>query len=115
MISLKSKITFGIIVLLGATVGFNLFYSYNLFVSDKTSYIFETALRRSENLADQVDLQYKQMRQTAYGLVKLENNSESELRNIYKTNDSLLFAYRLKYTPTGLEFLKQINISENNV
>jgi two-component system chemotaxis sensor kinase CheA len=113
MISLKSKIIFGIVILLGVTVGFSLFYSYNLFITDKKTYIFETALRRSENMADQVDSQFKQMRQTSFSILKLIELSTTELNTIFKNNDSLLFAIKVNNSLDKAEVIKRIDFFQS--
>jgi len=53
--SLKFKILLGIAAVLLISVAFNLIYSYRLFVEDKTSYIFETGLKKSESISDQIN------------------------------------------------------------
>jgi two-component system chemotaxis sensor kinase CheA len=51
---LNFKILMGISLLLLVCTGFNLLYSYNLFIEDKTSYIYETGLKKSENIVQQI-------------------------------------------------------------
>lgn len=54
MFGLNFKILGGICVLLILCTTFNLLYSYNLFIEDKTSYIYETGLKKSENIVSQI-------------------------------------------------------------
>lgn len=68
-ISLKLKILFGVIFLLLVCTGFNLGYSYKLFVEDKTSYIFESVLNKATSISNQINLKLKDF------LVKSEFNS----------------------------------------
>jgi two-component system chemotaxis sensor kinase CheA len=53
-LSIKFKILIGIGLLLIICTGFNLVYSYNLFIKDKTSYIFENGLNKVESISDQI-------------------------------------------------------------
>jgi len=52
--SLKFKILLSVSFLLLACTAFNLLYSYKLFIDDKTSYIYESSLKRAENISDQI-------------------------------------------------------------
>jgi two-component system chemotaxis sensor kinase CheA len=54
MFGLNFKILGGISALLILCTAFNLLYSYNLFIEDKTSYIYESGLKRSENIVEQI-------------------------------------------------------------
>ena len=93
MFSLKSKILLGIFILLAATVSFNLYYSYNLFVADKRAYIFESALKRSENLGDQIKLEYNQMLQTMKLFEEFKNQNAKNLKIISSQSKSLAFSF----------------------
>ncbi len=53
-IKLKAKILIGLTFLLVFSILFNLFYSYQLFLKDKTSYIYENGLKRAENISDDI-------------------------------------------------------------
>jgi len=52
--SLKFKILLGICLLLITCVGMNLFYSYSLFVKDKTSYVYESGLKMAESISEKI-------------------------------------------------------------
>lgn len=54
MFGLNFKILGGICILLILCTTFNLLYSYNLFIEDKTSYIYESGLKKSENIVEQI-------------------------------------------------------------
>ena len=76
MFGLNFKILGGISILLILCTGFNLLYSYNLFVEDKTSYIYESGLKRSETIVEQIQLHIsliKNKAQTYSFLSTLEN------------------------------------------
>ncbi|MBY0416337.1 MAG: cell wall metabolism sensor histidine kinase WalK, partial [Bdellovibrionales bacterium] len=62
---LNFKILIGICILLLICTGFNLLYSYNLFIEDKTSYIYETGLKRSENVVQQIQTHIESFRTKA--------------------------------------------------
>ncbi len=53
-IKLKAKILLGLTFLLIFSILFNLFYSYQLFLQDKTSYIYENGLKRAESISDNI-------------------------------------------------------------
>lgn len=53
--SLKFKILLGISFLLIFFAAFSLGYSSQLFIEDKTSYIFETGLKKAENISDEIN------------------------------------------------------------
>lgn len=50
--SLKGKVLFGLALLIATVIAINTFYSYTLFLEDKTNYIFENGLQRVEEIAD---------------------------------------------------------------
>lgn len=54
-VSLKLKILFATSILVVICTAFNLGYSYKLFIEDKTSYIFESGLKKAENISDQIN------------------------------------------------------------
>ncbi len=54
-ISLKLKILLVLIGLLTVSTGFNIYYSYQTFVNDKTAYLFDSILKKSEALTDQIN------------------------------------------------------------
>ena len=64
-ISLKSKVLTVLVTLLLITVVFNLLYSYNLFINDKVSYIFESGLKHAESLSDQLNFKAKELKTIA--------------------------------------------------
>ena len=73
---LNFKILSGICILLVLCTSFNLMYSYNLFIKDKTSYIYETGLKKSENITEQIQTYIsaiKSKSQTHAFLLTLEN------------------------------------------
>lgn len=76
MFGLNFKILGGICILLVLCTTFNLLYSYNLFIEDKTSYIYETGLKKSENIVEQIQTyigSVKNKSQTYAFLSTLEN------------------------------------------
>lgn len=87
--SLKFKILLGITFLLVLCTAFNLGYSYKLFSEDKTSYIFETGLKKAENISDQINFKLNDLvARTEFNTVLLSNptvdfdkliNSQSEI------------------------------------
>lgn len=84
---LNFKILCGICILLLMCTGFNLLYSYNLFIEDKTSYIYETGLKRSENITEQIQTyidSVKNKTQTNAFLSTLESFNFSNYINVEK-------------------------------
>jgi two-component system chemotaxis sensor kinase CheA len=76
MFGLNFKILGGISILLILCTAFNLLYSYNLFIEDKTSYIYESGLKKSENIVEQIQTHLdsiKSKSQTYAFLSTLEN------------------------------------------
>lgn len=59
--SLKFKILSGLGFLIILCTSFNLIYSYNLFVDDKTSYIFENGLKKTENISDLINFRINEI------------------------------------------------------
>ena len=53
------------------------------------------------------------MRQTSLSLTKLQDQPKSNLENIFKTNENLLFSYRIKNIDSGIEILDQIDFSDS--
>ena len=53
-ISIKNKIVFTLIAILISVTGFNLIYSYQMFKTDKETYIYENALRNGELATDKI-------------------------------------------------------------
>lgn len=74
--SLKFKILLGIAAVLFISVAFNLIYSYRLFVEDKTSYIFETGLKKSESISDQINFKISDLAtKTEFQSILLESSN----------------------------------------
>ena len=85
MFGLNFKILGGISILLILCTGFNLLYSYNLFVEDKTSYIYESGLKRSETIVEQIQLHIS--------LIKNKAQTYSFLSTLENFNFNNLFIY----------------------
>lgn len=53
-LKLKAKILIGVSFVLLVAIVFNIFFSYDLFLKDKRSYIYENGLQRAETLSDTI-------------------------------------------------------------
>ncbi len=53
-LKLKAKILIGVSFVLIVAIVFNIFFSYDLFLKDKRSYIYENGLQRAESLSDSI-------------------------------------------------------------
>lgn len=78
-VSLKIKILLGVSILLIICTGFNLGYSYKLFVEDKISYIFESGSRKAVSISDQINFKINDL------IIK------SEINYILLNNPSVAF------------------------
>lgn len=81
MFGLNFKILGGISVLLILCTTFNLLYSYNLFVEDKTSYIYETGLKRSENISEQIQTHITAIKNKAQTYAFLSSLESFDFKN----------------------------------
>lgn len=90
--SLKFKILLGISFLLIACTAFNLVYSYKLFIEDKTSYIFETGLKKAENISDQVNFKLNDLITRTELNSVLINNPSINFQRLIDTQDEILVA-----------------------
>ncbi len=93
MFGLNFKILGGISILLVLCTGFNLLYSYNLFVEDKTSYIYESGLKRSETIVEQI--------QSHISTIKNKAQTYSFLSTLENFNFKNFMAAEKDYIATG--------------
>jgi two-component system chemotaxis sensor kinase CheA len=112
-VTLKAKILFGIIVLIGVTICFNLIYSHNLFLEDKKSYIFESALKRAEGLGDELSFKISSIRQTSFLISRSLEKTPEEIQEIFSDNQNLLSAVVMNSSDQGVTIEKQINFPEH--
>lgn len=63
--NLHTKIVVGVLIILTFTTSFNLIYSYMTFNSDKSSYLYETVLRKSELILNLIDFYVEKVKDRA--------------------------------------------------
>lgn len=112
-LTLKAKILFGIIVLIGITICFNLIYSHNLFVEDKKSYIFESTLKRAEGLADELVFKINAIRQSTLLISRSLDKSNDEILEVFKENQDLLNVVVIEHSALGFEIIRQVDFAES--
>lgn len=88
--NLKAKIIIGLVGLLVITLTFNLVYSTRLFVSDKSSYIFEVGLREAQGLHDQLSYKSREI-ELIFSLSDNDESSTLKLKKILEKSDEILF------------------------
>jgi two-component system chemotaxis sensor kinase CheA len=93
---LNFKILSGIFILLLMCTGFNLLYSYNLFIEDKTSYIYETGLKRSENIVEQIQTYIDSIKNKAQTNAFLSTLESFNFSNYINTEKDYLAAGNAK-------------------
>lgn len=89
---LNFKILLGICILLLICTGFNLIYSYNLFIEDKTSYIYEAGLKRSEIIVEQIQTYTDSVKGKAQTYSFLSNLESFNFNNYINTEKDYLAA-----------------------
>lgn len=95
--TLKSKILIGLGILLIFSISFNLFYSYQLIVKDKTAYIFENGLDKVESLADQTVETIQKHVDRSSAFILLAEKSPEDFKSLLSSDRELLFfGYRYK-------------------
>jgi two-component system chemotaxis sensor kinase CheA len=88
---LKFKILVGVTAILAVCTAFNLIYSYQLFVEDKTSYIFEAGLKKAENISDQVNFKIDDIiTRSEFNLILLKNGLSSFDKLINNQSDLIV-------------------------
>jgi methyl-accepting chemotaxis protein len=87
------------------TVAMNLFYSYMLFVDDKTSYVFESGLRQAESLNDQVTLEIKEL-STYINILKTHVLPKNDFENVLSINEQLIAVGEITSSGNIVEFFK---------
>jgi two-component system chemotaxis sensor kinase CheA len=81
----------GISLLLIVCTGFNLGYSYKLFIEDKTSYIFETGLKKAENISDQINFKLSELVvRSEFNLLLINNSSIDFEKMVNNQNDVVI-------------------------
>ena len=93
MFGLNFKILGGVCILLVLCTTFNLLYSYNLFIEDKTSYIYESGLKKSENIVEQI--------QTYIGAVKNKSQTYAFLSTLENFDFQNFISEEKDYIATG--------------
>jgi len=88
--SLKLKILLATSILVVICTAFNLGYSYKLFTEDKTSYIFESGLKKAENISDQINFKLSDARIRTNLYSGLSNNSSVDLEKLINDQDEII-------------------------
>jgi two-component system chemotaxis sensor kinase CheA len=110
-LNLKYKIFLGILLLVTMTLGFNLFYSINLFKSDKKAYIFENSLKRASTLDDQISAELINFKRTTKIIAIANESNSNDLYN--QLSESLAIDFSFELLP-DLEYLNFNIYNKNN-
>jgi two-component system chemotaxis sensor kinase CheA len=117
---LNFKILMGICILLLICTGFNLLYSYNLFIEDKTSYIYETGLKRSESIVEQIQTYTDSIKNKAQTYSFLSTLESFNFKNYINEEKDYLAAGNFKVSDPGTQessinnFVKSDDFSEQS-
>jgi two-component system chemotaxis sensor kinase CheA len=111
--SLKFKILFGISLVLVLSTAFNLIYSYRLFVEDKTSYIFESGLRKVENISDQLNYKLNDLAtRTEFNSI-LINSSSVNFEKLINNQEDIVLAGEVTLQNTKAEVTRHYVNTKN--
>ncbi len=94
--SLKAKVLLGLAFLITLVIGINSLYSYQLFLADKTNYIFETGLQRAEEISDRFVEPINQSVGKVNTFILLATQNKNQFQKIINSEERLsLFAYQM--------------------
>ena len=88
---IKLKIFLGLTSILLIVLGLNLYFSSQLFIKDKTSYIYENGLQRLEDLSYQFQGPIKQAFQNIKPYILLANDNTEQFQSLFNSNNSIKF------------------------
>lgn len=95
IIPLKVKVLFGLSLLVATVLLVNSIYSFNLFLKDKTSYIFENGLQKAEEISDKLVAPLNQSLNKVNSFIFLANQNEAQFQQILNSDDRInLFIYK---------------------
>jgi two-component system, chemotaxis family, sensor kinase CheA len=107
-LNLKTKILLGISILLIFAIIFNFYFAYQLFIKDKTSYIFESGLQKVESLSNQMaELITKNINRSNSYLLVAQKSKEDFQKLLNSDPETLLFAYRFNENEEWKIFTQQ--------
>lgn len=93
---IKLKIFLGLTTILLLVLGLNLYFSSQLFIKDKTNYVYENSLQRLEDLSYQFQSPINQTFANLRPYILLANENKEQFKSVYNSNTSLLFfSYKL--------------------
>jgi hypothetical protein len=94
---IKLKIFLGLTSLLLVVLGFNLYFSSQLFIKDKTNYVYESGLQRLEDLSYQLQSPIGQTLKNIQPYILLASDNSEQFKSILKSNDNIhFFAFQNK-------------------
>ncbi len=115
-ISLKLKILLATSILVVICTAFNLGYSYKLFTEDKTSYIFESGLKKAENISDQINFKLNDARIRTNLYAGLASNSSVDLERFINDQDEVIATGMVAKNETGLivekSYFNQVKLNQ---
>jgi two-component system chemotaxis sensor kinase CheA len=103
-LSLKSKIFISIIFLLITTICFNLFYSINLFSSDKEAYVFENALKRASTLDNQLLTDLTNFKKMSQMISLVDETKLASFKKNISENNSFDFSFNIALNGDQLDY-----------
>lgn len=95
---IKIKILIGVCILILTSTILNLGYSYKLFTDDKTSYIFETGLRKVESIGNQLNSKINELSQRSDFHATLIENPTINLSNMINSQSEILIEGTIELT-----------------
>lgn len=114
MFGLNFKILGGISILLILCTTFNLLYSYNLFVEDKTSYIYESGLKRSENIVEQIQTHIAAIKNKAQTYAFLSTLESFDFKNFMADEKDYIAVGNTEVPYEGTQELPVNNYTKND-
>lgn len=95
IIPLKVKVLFGLSLLVACVLLVNSIYSFNLFLKDKTSYIFENGLQKAEEISDKLVEPLNQSLNKVNSFIFLAKQNEAQFQQILNGDDRIsLFLFK---------------------
>lgn len=92
---IKLKIFLGVTLLLLFVLGFNLYFSSQLFIKDKTNYVYESSLQRLEDLSFQLQNPIGQSIKNIRPYILLAGENSEQFESIFSSNETMrLFAFK---------------------
>ena len=88
---IKLKIFLGLTTILLIVLGLNLYFSSQLFIKDKTNYVYESSLQRLEDLSYQFQSPINQTFTNLRPYILLANDNKEQFKSVYNSNTSILF------------------------